>query len=263
MHKGDFEHTASTGEATGEFRGPSFLLILRDDRSGSTRELHVRDGGEVGRSPECAVCLDDGLVSRRHAAIRTRGDRWWIEDLGSRNGTWVNDHRLTTPVELARGDRLRFGNVTLEVHGGDLLDTPRRGEGDRPAESHVAFQMSGHQSGDIDMVGRDKYDQSVRYYSDNRRETHYYGYNPMLIIADASGLAKALMIIGIFVSFAGFGSWGYPIVRAVTEGFSAPPGSFDPPEFHATPWLPLGAGLMFAGMILFLVGAVLSRRGRR
>lgn len=262
MHQDDLGRGRSTDDATGELRASERVLILREDGAGGARDVHVPDGGEIGRAPECAVCLADGLVSRRHAVMRVRDGRWWVEDLDSRNGTWVNDRKVTAPVGIGRGDRIRFGNITLEVRGGDLLDAAP-GRDDRAAESHVAFQMSGHQSGDIDMVGRDKYDQSVRYYSDNRRETHYYGHNPMLMISDASGLAKALMVIGIFISFVGFGCWGYPIVRAATEAFSAPMGSFDQPDFQATPWLPLGAGLAFGGMIVFFVGTVMSRRDRR
>lgn len=261
MNSDDLDRSAAPADATGELRQASPALILRA-HGPDGREVTVGDGGEIGRAAECDVCLTDGLVSRRHAAFRIRGGRWSVEDLGSRNGTWVNEQRVTTPVAISRGDRVRFGNTTFDVAGGDFPAEAREEAGGDPAESHVAFHMSGHQSGDIRMAGRDNVDRRVSYYSDHRSETHYYGNNPWLILANASGASRALMIVGMFVSFAGFGCWGYPIVRAVTEGFSAPPDSFEPPEFQATPWLPLGAGLAFAGMVLFLIGIVMSRRDR-
>jgi pSer/pThr/pTyr-binding forkhead associated (FHA) protein len=52
-------------------------------------------------------------VSRRHALIRISGDDATIEDLGSKNGTFVGDVRVTEPVRLADGDRVRLGSVLL------------------------------------------------------------------------------------------------------------------------------------------------------
>jgi pSer/pThr/pTyr-binding forkhead associated (FHA) protein len=55
--------------------------------------------------------LDETTVSRRHAQITVRGGEVIIEDLGSQNGTWVNECRLDGPMALADGDRVRFGLV--------------------------------------------------------------------------------------------------------------------------------------------------------
>lgn len=84
-------------------------------RRGRTFEL----GEEVtlGRSPGCAVPLeDDTFTSTVHARVFARGGEFWLEDLGSTNGTWLNDERLTDgPMRLQRGDRLKVGSTTLEV----------------------------------------------------------------------------------------------------------------------------------------------------
>ena len=66
----------------------------------------------IGRDPASTVCLDSAAVSRRHAAIRFTGEAW-LEDLGSKNGTFVGDLRVTQPVRLADGDRVRLGAVLL------------------------------------------------------------------------------------------------------------------------------------------------------
>ncbi len=93
-------------------------------------QLRVNDGGEVhvvtlgtasvrlGRLPECDIVLEDAGISREHAELARLGDGWEVRDLGSRNGTFVNDE----PIErrqLAPGDVVRLGpDVTLEILGG-------------------------------------------------------------------------------------------------------------------------------------------------
>jgi len=70
----------------------------------------------VGRSPGCAVPLDDDtFASSIHARVFRRSGELWIEDLGSTNGTWLNDERLDVPVRLRRGDHVKVGSTILEV----------------------------------------------------------------------------------------------------------------------------------------------------
>lgn len=239
------------------------MLVLRGAGADGLRDLQLRDGGTIGRNPDCDVVVEDGLVSRRHATLRVRAGRWCIEDNGSRNGTWVNERRVTGPVELEQGDRVRVGTTSLDVLGGDLLQKRSSQEPPTSGARYVSFEMSGRQSGNIDMVGGDKYDYRVQRFEDQRREMNFYGDNSWLMILHSSGAARVFMILGMFVALAGVGSWGYPIVRAVTEGFSAPAGSFDPPDFQATPWLPMGAALALAGSVLIAIGMALSHHDRR
>jgi hypothetical protein len=63
----------------------------------------------IGRSEECAVTIEDPLVSRRHARLLFEGDLVTIEDLGSRNGVRVNGCPVQTPQSLSDGDRVRIG----------------------------------------------------------------------------------------------------------------------------------------------------------
>ena len=69
----------------------------------------------VGRAPGCAVHINDPTVSSLHARIARSNTGTVAEDLGSRNGTWINGRRLSGQTSLNRGDRVRFGNVELEV----------------------------------------------------------------------------------------------------------------------------------------------------
>ena len=68
----------------------------------------------VGRNPECAVWIDAAGVSRRHARVRLDADRGAaIEDLGSTNGTFVNETRVESPTPLRDGDLVQLGSVPL------------------------------------------------------------------------------------------------------------------------------------------------------
>jgi serine/threonine protein kinase len=71
---------------------------------------------EIGRDNTCDVVIpDDPLVSREHVRIAFDGKRYWIEDLGSTNGTLVNGRRLTRRRALNPGDKLKIGNTELLV----------------------------------------------------------------------------------------------------------------------------------------------------
>jgi pSer/pThr/pTyr-binding forkhead associated (FHA) protein len=69
----------------------------------------------IGRGADAAIRLDDDYVSTRHARIASSGDQWFVEDLGSTNGTYIGSHRLTQPTSLQVGSTVRIGKTTLEL----------------------------------------------------------------------------------------------------------------------------------------------------
>jgi DNA-binding winged helix-turn-helix (wHTH) protein len=80
-----------------------------------SREVALHEGQSVlGRGPESTVWIDDESVSRSHARIEISGSDAVLSDLGSKNGTFVGDKRLTTPVPLADGDEFRLGDVVFQ-----------------------------------------------------------------------------------------------------------------------------------------------------
>ena len=79
------------------------------------RVLRLDDGENLlGREPSCAVWLDAAGVSRKHARLYVDGESATVEDLNSKNGTWLNDERLTGTMTLRDGDRLQLGPVPLK-----------------------------------------------------------------------------------------------------------------------------------------------------
>ncbi|HEY8599298.1 MAG TPA: FHA domain-containing serine/threonine-protein kinase [Thermomicrobiales bacterium] len=71
----------------------------------------LQPGALVGRHPDCAVCINDHFVSARHAQLTEEAGDWFVTDLGTTNGTYVNGKRINSPVLLTAGDLLRFGRV--------------------------------------------------------------------------------------------------------------------------------------------------------
>jgi hypothetical protein len=84
------------------------------NRRGQTYDL--ADELTLGRSAGCVVALeDDNFASLVHARIFQQSGEVWVEDLGSTNGTFVNNERLNGPARLRRGDRVKVGSTLLEV----------------------------------------------------------------------------------------------------------------------------------------------------
>jgi pSer/pThr/pTyr-binding forkhead associated (FHA) protein len=71
----------------------------------------------LGRSSKNMIRLDDQEASRQHARISPQGGWWVLEDLGSRNGTFVNGKRLGQAVALRAGDEIEMGDTLLRVSG--------------------------------------------------------------------------------------------------------------------------------------------------
>jgi hypothetical protein len=69
----------------------------------------------VGRAPNCDCVLPQNCVSRRHAQLWRDGERWYLRDLGSRNGTRVNGVRVIERTEVRPGDRVNFGGAIYRL----------------------------------------------------------------------------------------------------------------------------------------------------
>ncbi len=97
-----------------ERRRQALLEVLDPGRARVARgeRIGVVSGATVGRSAGNGVRFDEDSVSSRHAVISLEGGRWWLEDLGSTNGTFVNDARVTGRAPLRNGDVVQVGLVT-------------------------------------------------------------------------------------------------------------------------------------------------------
>lgn len=99
----------------GRRRGsPTHVIVVEGSSTGSRADL-----GEtpilIGRGSDASIRLDDDYASTRHARIAASGDQWFVEDLGSTNGTYVGSSRITQPTPLGLGSQIRIGKTVLEL----------------------------------------------------------------------------------------------------------------------------------------------------
>ena len=69
----------------------------------------------LGRGTDAAIRLDDDYVSTRHARFATNGEQWFVEDLGSTNGTYLGSQRITSPIPIGIGIAVRLGKTIVEL----------------------------------------------------------------------------------------------------------------------------------------------------
>lgn len=93
---------------------PSILLILEGEQAGARMRLSDAPV-TIGRALDIEVSLQDDYASGRHARLFPQGSRWFLEDLGSTNGTFVEGNRLTRALPLEAGMSFRVGRTTLQL----------------------------------------------------------------------------------------------------------------------------------------------------
>ena len=94
--------------------GPTHLAVIEGLMRGIS--VPLSDSGVlIGRNPECVLVLSDDFASGRHARVYRDGDGWFVDDLGSTNGTFIGDQPIGQHVPLREGSRIRIGQTVLEV----------------------------------------------------------------------------------------------------------------------------------------------------
>ncbi len=93
---------------------PTHVLVTEGANQGERAEL-AEGPVLIGRGSDAAIRLDDDYVSTRHARIASNGTDWFVEDLGSTNGTYVGSARITEPTVLTLGTQVRIGKTILEL----------------------------------------------------------------------------------------------------------------------------------------------------
>lgn len=92
---------------------PRLLTVIEGPLAGSSME--VADDMVLGRSMDCTFVVGDDYASGRHARIFKRGSEWFVEDLDSRNGTFVGGLRIDQPEGVEVGTDIRIGRTTVRL----------------------------------------------------------------------------------------------------------------------------------------------------
>lgn len=92
-------------------------LTLAQPSSGDPESFYRFQSPEIilGRDPASDCHLEDKTISAQHARLSYHHSHWWVEDLNSTNGTFLNHQPVNEPLVLTSGDTLRFGQVEMSV----------------------------------------------------------------------------------------------------------------------------------------------------
>ncbi|HWQ33724.1 MAG TPA: FHA domain-containing protein [Blastocatellia bacterium] len=116
-------------------------------------EIELSGGASIGRASDNSICVPEAGVSRYHALIEERADGFWLKDLNSANGTWLNGVRLSAEKRLRDGDLIRFGGsgsiAFICTEAGTAADDPSPAEpdqnssGQKQRKSALGAQIAG------------------------------------------------------------------------------------------------------------------------
>jgi pSer/pThr/pTyr-binding forkhead associated (FHA) protein len=102
------------------------VLALRLESERGSRSIFevTKSGATIGRGPESTIQLADLSVSRKHARIAYRQGAYWLSDLGSMGGTWVDGSKLAAPRRVATGQTIDIGVCRLTVISAGAEEEP-------------------------------------------------------------------------------------------------------------------------------------------
>jgi len=104
-------------------RQPPPLTLVSVTEAHTASQRYVKPEVLLGREPSCDFPLDDQTVSSKHARISYHQRQWWLEDLASTNGTYLNDELVTVPLVITHGDEMRLGQRRVKIEIGQ--DAPK------------------------------------------------------------------------------------------------------------------------------------------
>ncbi len=93
--------------------GAKLVMVEPAEIAGTSFELG--DELTMGRAAGCQITLDDTYVSQLHTRVFLRDDRYFVEDLGSTNGTYLNRNKVAAATPVNPGDRIQVGSTVLEL----------------------------------------------------------------------------------------------------------------------------------------------------
>lgn len=90
-------------------------VVVHEPEGDKPRTVRLSERTDIGRADGCAIRLQDTYVSQVHARLAGKDGTWYVEDLGSTNGTFVNGSQIDGLSPLAFGDEVQIGQVRLRL----------------------------------------------------------------------------------------------------------------------------------------------------
>jgi len=91
------------------------VVIVRTQEGKRVGAHKLAGSMKVGRAPECEIRPEDDFLSQFHARLFSKDGLWYVEDLGSTNGTLLDGQKVSGPVEVRAGDEVRLGRTVLQL----------------------------------------------------------------------------------------------------------------------------------------------------
>ena len=95
---------------------PAITLHIKFDQGNETVRRFLQPEIMIGRDPNCDLSMSDEALSAHHARLAHHHGQWWLEDLHSTNGTFLNREKLTTAAVVITGDKFKCGNTVFGIH---------------------------------------------------------------------------------------------------------------------------------------------------
>jgi pSer/pThr/pTyr-binding forkhead associated (FHA) protein len=94
---------------------PSITIFFSIDKKRESQRYFTQIEIMIGRDTHCDLSVMDEALSAHHARITHHHGQWWLEDLNSRNGTFLNREKLSTPAVIITGDQFKCGNTLFDI----------------------------------------------------------------------------------------------------------------------------------------------------
>jgi pSer/pThr/pTyr-binding forkhead associated (FHA) protein len=94
---------------------PAITLYVRIERGKEQVRRFLQPEVMIGRDPNCDLAIIDEALSAHHARLAHHHGQWWLEDLNSTNGTFLNREKLNTPAVVITGDKFKCGNTVFGI----------------------------------------------------------------------------------------------------------------------------------------------------
>jgi pSer/pThr/pTyr-binding forkhead associated (FHA) protein len=103
---------------------PSITLYFRIGEGKESIQNFAQSEIMIGRDTNCDLSMMDEALSAHHARLKYHHGQWWLEDLNSTNGTYLNHEMLTTPAVVITGDHFKCGNTVFDIRVQDNVEAP-------------------------------------------------------------------------------------------------------------------------------------------
>ena len=112
------------GDKLATQKTPVITLSIKIDEGKESIRQFSQPQIMIGRDTHCDISMMDEALSAHHARLTHHHGQWWLEDLNSTNGTFLNREKLTTPAVIITGDRFKCGNTVFAIQVEDDSDGP-------------------------------------------------------------------------------------------------------------------------------------------